>query len=1441
MSEKPRFPINVQPDGWVLPNRAKYVNWIDKEFKYGTASSKQKCTTCEEGEACPIDKNTKPADEVSLFPHQKFVKDYIQFASPYRGILLYHGLGSGKCFALNTLILIYPLGTRKVQDIKIGDLIMGDDFTPRTVLTLATGVDNMYNIIYPDGNKYTVNSEHILCLKKTYDINIIDDYYEISVKNLLKPQKHPQSQLFGYKVNPNIKIYPITIEYAGRDNYYGFSVDDNHKFLLGDFTVTHNSCSSIAAAEILMNHMDVIVMQPASLRGNYINEIRKCGRKYYQLKQHWVKQLNPSEQELMKVNITPALVKKHKGLWSAIPNKPSNFTQLKQNEVDEIMSQTNNIIENRYHFINFDGLRKDSIMKMFEHGNPFDNKCVVIDEVHNLISRIKNQGITGRPIYNGLMQAKNCKLILLSGTPVINYPSEISYIINLLTGYRTLYTADLTKGSADDLETEIQSLKYIDYYQIDKLRKKIIFSVLPDQFIWKNKNRHLLEVKRETTNQSNPHTETISHIITALKSKNLLISTPTILSAVTKPKKDNDKLYKVLPEDDEEFNETFVDMENYVFKNSELFMRRILGTVSYYNSYSLELFPSVKIHEVPLTMPKYMFSEYQRWRIEERNKERMGGKPAANVFSTSGQVYRFYSRAICNFVFPAEIKRTFPSDLRKMKNEVDDADDNLGAAAEAQEAPENKDDGKDIDKKYKESLERAIRELRQSDRLDMDKIGLSSPKFYEIMTKLSDLDGTALIYSQFRMVEGLGLLSATMDRNGYTEFKIKKNENGEWILNMPDKDLNTSEPKYFQFRGNTEETQILMKIFNSDIENVPNLIREKLWHKDNLRGELIKVIMITQSGSEGISLKNVRQVHIMEPFWNHIRIDQVIGRAVRTCSHVGLPAEDRNVNVYIYYMIFTNEQIKDSFTIAVKDKSLTSDQYLYDISKKKKRIVDSMLDLLKKASVDCALNAKYHKSSDPTTKLKCFAFPVNVADDKFTFTFDINKDTYDNEYKQEIEQKDWKGRVLVTKYGKFLIRPVTNDVYDYEIYLETDRLVRLGKLIQTPDGKRMIKMKESPRLSPAPSIDMPEKPTYFSPDTDIPSNTTSSATSTDKSSKSTASKSTATSTDKSTSASQSESSSASSQSSPKDHPPLAMLKNQSNSCFIDSVLIALMHIKKDNNPILKDILESANSYTNVKNRLTLAKYGNSIKDELVSIYNKIHADSKDPIYICGSIRSLFDKFDKQYTKQINENLEEIEWLTSQQEPADFIRILDRIFNIHKNTVVQNTTTIEEAVPNSPQKVMFNDIIIEPQKATIDVSDFIPVTTNEFINNITHKKTITKRKYLESTGLFVNIMRGYKGTAAGNTKSTAKVITPETITLGNNKELNLVSIIVHHGRSIGSGHYTCLVKHATAKHATAKHDGAWYNFDDLKDNYEYIGKFENISENVFKNQVALIYI
>ena len=67
--------------------------------------------------------------------------------------------------------------------------------------------------------------------------------------------------------------------------------------------------------------------------------------------------------------------------------------------------------------------------------------------------------------------------------------------------------------------------------------------------------------------------------------------------------------------------------------------------------------------------------------------------------------------------------------------------------------------------------------------------------------------------------------------------------------------------------------------------------------------------MITSAGSEGINLRNTRSVHIMEPYWHPVRTEQVIGRASRICSHQGLPKELQPVEVFIYIMTFTKEQL----------------------------------------------------------------------------------------------------------------------------------------------------------------------------------------------------------------------------------------------------------------------------------------------------------------------------------------------------------------------------------------------------------------------------------------------------------------------------------------------------------------------------------------------------
>ena len=125
--------------------------------------------------------------------------------------------------------------------------------------------------------------------------------------------------------------------------------------------------------------------------------------------------------------------------------------------------------------------------------------------------------------------------------------------------------------------------------------------------------------------------------------------------------------------------------------------------------------------------------------------------------------------------------------------------------------------------------------------------------------------------------------------------------------------------------------------------------------------------MITASGAEGISLKNVRYVHLMEPYWHPVRLRQVIGRANRICSHTNLPEDDRTVDVFLYLMVFSEAQLlsEKSTELRIKDKSkikantpVTSDEALYEIATLKECITSQLLTAVKEASIDCALHAK---------------------------------------------------------------------------------------------------------------------------------------------------------------------------------------------------------------------------------------------------------------------------------------------------------------------------------------------------------------------------------------------------------------------------------------------------------------------------------------------------
>lgn len=126
--------------------------------------------------------------------------------------------GRGKCHSKNTPILMYDGSIKKVQDVKVGDQLMGDDSTPRNVLSLARGCEMMYDIIPNKGDKYTVNESHILSLKcstnhsKKYKKGEI---YDISIKdylNLPKSFHGPGGPLLGYRVGVNFPYKEVDIE-----------------------------------------------------------------------------------------------------------------------------------------------------------------------------------------------------------------------------------------------------------------------------------------------------------------------------------------------------------------------------------------------------------------------------------------------------------------------------------------------------------------------------------------------------------------------------------------------------------------------------------------------------------------------------------------------------------------------------------------------------------------------------------------------------------------------------------------------------------------------------------------------------------------------------------------------------------------------------------------------------------------------------------------------------------------------------------------------------------------------------------------------------------------------------------------------------------------------------------------------------------------------------
>ena len=327
--------------------------------------------------------------------------------------------------------------------------------------------------------------------------------------------------------------------------------------------------------------------------------------------------------------------------------------------------------------------------------------------------------------------------------------------------------------------------------------------------------------------------------------------------------------------------------------------------------------------------------------------------------------------------------------------------------------------GQQPGEKYQDATQRAKECLEKivpgKMKLGPEGLSLYSPKFAAILTKIDEVaaeKGSSLLYSQFLDMEGIGIFRIAMDLNGYAPIEIIKSSAGVKFSARTEESLRKGpggQPRYITFSGGEEDDvrRICLDIFNANFNELPvdikSLLVDEMKYTDNKTGQLCRVFCITSAGAEGISLKNVRAVHIMEPYWNDVRLKQVKGRAIRIGSHLELAESERNVAIYTYLTVFSPEaqiatagemrivpnirqhdriERKDALTLGLPigeratEYIVTTDERLHVISERKKLILNALESVMKAAAVDCELNIKENKDGS----FKCLPLRGKIGD-----------------------------------------------------------------------------------------------------------------------------------------------------------------------------------------------------------------------------------------------------------------------------------------------------------------------------------------------------------------------------------------------------------------------------------------------------------------------------
>lgn len=221
-----------------------------------------------------------------------------------------------------------------------------------------------------------------------------------------------------------------------------------------------------------------------------------------------------------------------------------------------------------------------------------------------------------------------------------------------------------------------------------------------------------------------------------------------------------------------------------------------------------------------------------------------------------------------------------------------------------------------------------------------DELKNYSGKLNNICDAIMNSTGVVLVYSQY-IDGGLVPLALALEERGF----LRVAPGRSLFKDAPSEKLDAVTMTY-KDTIDAEFKQAKYSMITGDKTISPDNVAEfkSITNESNKEGHNVKVVLISQAGSEGLDFKFIRQVHVLEPWYNMNRIEQIIGRAVRHCSHKALPFIDRNVQIFLHGSVLQDKNIE------------AADIYVYRLAEIKAIQIGRVSRVLKESAVDCLLN-----------------------------------------------------------------------------------------------------------------------------------------------------------------------------------------------------------------------------------------------------------------------------------------------------------------------------------------------------------------------------------------------------------------------------------------------------------------------------------------------------